>query len=465
MSWLHEILNKLTTQELEKLENFRLKGKEKQVYNYIYKARKKKLPSANDVCKIIEISTTHYYKINSILLEKLFEHLFSKNRLQLLNWLKNNSHFSLLKTELKNICNGKHFEDIALNNSSFFLACFHLCIDLPFVEYDIKLSKMLGELYLKSLTNSTDADLNYVKYHILFADCNRISASRNPNKNFQFDVNVSTKELESLLSKEHYLAYYYLCRTFVSYYSYVEINPQRALEFLEKAIKIQDEVAYFYPINIRQFLRLNYADLLINNNQIKDAFLEYTAIFNEGISNEMYGFYYHVEQYIIASLCTKNYIIAEELLEKYFNKLLNGSDTINNLRGLLCNAKLRLSLNDIKATQQLINLARGIIDKTSYLPFDLQLRVIENVCFLYKKDYEFTKQLAYRNIKFIEGLPSKKMYEKNTIFFKMISAIANSRSKEKKPMLTTINTIKSLEDVFSPVYGNLINHILAESIN
>lgn len=461
---MHEILNKLNDIEVEKLQNFRTKGKEKEVYNYLLKTRKKKLQSSVSIAKSIDISSNHYHKINSVLISKLFCHLFGNDKIQLLNWLKCHSLYSILKTELKNICKEFTFTTAKNNNSKFYLSCFHACLDLPFSEYDISLSNSLGNIYLKSLVSATEADEWYVKCHLLFADCNRASASRNPIKNFSFNLEYFNKELDYLKNKKFFLALFYLNRTFVSYYTYYVMDAKKALFYLEKAIEIQDEVSEFFLIDIKQFLQLNYADILLDSNKYQEAFQKYTSIFNSGVSSEMYGIYYHLEMYIISAICTKHYKIAEGLYLKYFESTLNPDDMLNFLRGILCKAKLTLALQDYKATLRSINIARNINDKTSYLPFDLQLRVIENVTFLLKKDYEFAKQLAYRNIKFIQGLPAKKRYEKTVSLYKSISNIVLAKNKNKKLSNNLINVIKSSEEWVVPIYGNIINDILAENI-
>jgi hypothetical protein len=113
LSWLHEILNKLNDIEVEKLQNFRTKGKEKEVYNYLLKTRKKKLQSSVSIAISIDISSNHYHKINSVLISKLFCHLFGNDKIQLLNWLKSHSLYSILKTELKNICKTNYINGVS----------------------------------------------------------------------------------------------------------------------------------------------------------------------------------------------------------------------------------------------------------------------------------------------------------------------------------------------------------------
>ena len=255
------------------------------------------------------------------------------------------------------------------------------------------------------------------------------------------------------------MALYYLYRTAINYYSYYENNNFEALNYINKAIGIKSEIEHFFDIDIGKFLQLTYADILLNNNQTEEAFIAYNEIFINGVEPEMFGYYYHSEQFIIASLCVDNFAVANKTLNDVFKPILGYNDNANVMRGLLSYSKFYLANGDYKLAIHNITEARNINNKSFYLPFDLQTRVLENMCFYLKNDFDFTKQLTNRNIKFLQALPSKKLYEDYFLFFKTLSLIASVEIKQGKVTTAILKSLEVLNLKFTPVYGNIISNI------
>ena len=461
MSWLPIVLNSLTEEELFKLKALKLIGKERLVYNYVLSFRKKSIPEKTKICSHLEISETHYYKINSVLLSKIYI-IFTddNNPLSLFGFLKSKGLFTLVKHEIlakdKEIIKEKEEN----KNTAFYLNCFHLLIDLPYKFYDEKLTNQFGGKYLKTLANCTESDNLYITYHKLFSDFNRNAARKNAVKNQKIQLSDLLEEEKKLAASTHYLACYYLYRTIISYYTFYKSDSAKILEYVKKATQLKDKIAYLFPIDIGVFLELLYADSLMFASKTEEAYSIYHKAFSKGVPTEMYGYYYHCEQYGLVSIIMKQCEQAEQFLKEVFTSCIDDKTDIYATRGALTFAKLYLSCNDYKQAIHYINIAKQINEKSFYLPFDLQLRVLENIYFYLKNDFLFAKQLATRNIKFIKGQHNNQTFENYILLFKSIIAFTNQIEEGTAIEKTILKKQISLQNGFKNLYCNLVEKLM-----
>jgi hypothetical protein len=461
MSWLPIFLNALTENEFDAAKKMRLIGKEKQVFQYLLSFRKKELPSKQKIYAALDISETHYYKINSVLLSKLYVLFAPGNDIfSLLLFLRNKGLFNLFKHELLGQEKQLQKKPSGPENNSFYLKSFHLLIDLPYKYYDEKLTGIFGKRYLETLDKCTESDVLYVKYHKLFSDLNRGAAKKNPGKTLNTGLNDLLREEAKLSGKAHYLALYYLYRAIISYFTFYEVNTEKRLTYVKKAIALKDKIAYFFPIDIGKFLDLLYADSLMFGNKTEEAYKIYSRAFDSGIQNDMYGYYYHCEQYALIAIIMKQYEKAESFLNSVFETCIHDKIDIYATRGALTFAKLFLSSNNHKKAIHYIHLAKQINEKSFYLPFDLQLRVLENIYFYTKNDLEFARQLANRNLKFIQSRESGHLFESYVSFWKILNLFVSAREKSMSVDSETMEQYGKLQHNFKNLYCNLLEMLI-----
>jgi hypothetical protein len=381
---------------------------------------------------------------------------------KLLQFLKRKNLFNLLRHEI--IFQDKKFisKDPA-EKQKFYLTCFHYLIDLPYKYYDKKLIGVFGKKYLNA-TGSTESDQLYIKFHILFADINRIAARKNPQKSLTISIEELLEYEKGLEGSKHYLATYYLYRTLCSYYSFYDKQPQQVIRYLEKAITLKDKIAPYFPINISLFLQLLYADALFTNNQVAEAEKIYSAAFDSGVDENIYGYYFHCEQYVLLSITGKKYDQAKTLLDKVFQPCIDNRLDIYATRGAMCYVKLYLSNGDLKSALTYLNIAKLINEKTFYLPFDVQLRVLENIYFFLKKDYDFSFQLANRNIKFLKAQEQTDIFENYLLLWKMIIAMLNAITKKTAISEDIKKDYELLNTRYTNLYCGLLEKLYQQTV-
>jgi hypothetical protein len=462
LNQLQSLLQSLSDEEMEKLSSLRLIGKEKSVFDYTRKYKAVPLPELKELTELLKINDAHYYKINSILLRKCYGLLVHDTDAELLPFLKRKNLFSLLRHEIlfqdKKRSAQKNNGDL----KNFYLTCFHYLIDLPYKYYDKKLTAFFGNKYQTTNGNS-DSDKLYVKFHILFSDLNRIAAQKNPRKSIGTSIDELLNYENELRESKHYLATYYLYRSISAYYSYYDNQPQKVIEYIEKAIELKDHIADFFPIDISTFLQLLYADALFTNNRLQEAEEIYSGIFQSGVDENMYGYYYHCEHYALVSITLKKFDQARAILDKAFQPCIDNRFDIYATRGAMCYVKLFLSNGELKNALTYLNIAKMINEKTFYLPFDVQIRVLENFYFFLKKDYDFAYQLANRNIKFLKAQEQTDIFENYLLLWKFIIGIIASISKNNPLSKELEEDYQFLKNNFVNLYCGLVEKIYLSS--
>jgi hypothetical protein len=339
----------------------------------------------------------------------------------------------------------------------FYLSLFHLYIDFPYKYYDQKLLESIAKKYLATKEGKSDSDKLYVKYHLLFSEVNRCAARKNPVKALgQSDADL-LKEEKMLIKGDHYLALYYLYRTMISYFTYYVKDKEKIEEYIKKCIALKDKVQWFFPVNIGQFLNLLYADHLFSNQRINDAWNIFKEEFSSGVSPTMYGYHYHCEQYVLLCIIKKEFKKAATILDKVFKPLIELQADILATRGCLSYAKFYITQNELKQAIHYITLGRNINEKSLYLPFDLQLRILENIYFYLKGDFEFSYRLANRNIKFVMSQKDKKMLSDYLTLFKIIIMLSQlKRAKLKKADDVLLAEKEKIGKAYRNLYCDLI---------
>jgi hypothetical protein len=453
----------LSRQELAELNELRLIGKEKLVFDYTKRFLNASFPDIPEVTEALKITDAHYYKINSVLLRKSYSTLVPNQGIELLQFLRKKNLFNLLRHEI--LFQDKKFtgEKDLTELEKFYRQCFHYLIDLPYKYYDKKLVSAFGKKYT-SVKGNNKSDVLYVKFHTLFADINLTAARKNPKKSMGISLEELLNHEKELQGSVHYLATYYLYRCICSYYSFYDNQPAKVIEYLQKARKLKDKIAGFFSIDISLFLELLYADALFTNNQVEEAEKIYKKAFETGVDENMFGYYFHCEQYVLVSIIRENFDQAKSLLDKVFQPCIDNRLDIYATRGAMCYVKLYLSNSDLKNALSYLNTAKLINEKTFYLPFDVQLRVLENIYFFLKKDYDFSFQLANRNIKFLKAQEQTDIFENYILLWKMMLGFLNSITKKSSVGSEFVKDYEFLNARFTNLYCGLLEKIYLQTL-
>jgi hypothetical protein len=458
VSQLHQLIGACTGAERQLLRNLSLRGKEKEVFDLVFGHAGEELPANDSITAAVKVSETHLYKINSVLTRKCYECLVPEGGMHLLEYLAKKNLYVQLHHEISVLEKQlKAAKDPSL--PAFYLSCFRLLIDAPFRYFDKKLSAAFGKKYLEAKKDRTLSDDLFVELQSFFAEVNRTAAQKDHAKQSARLLNRLRRYEKELEGTGHHLACYYLYRSFCSYYNYYEKNNAQVLAYLQKAMALRDKIRDCFPINVGQFLRLLYADALFQDGRTDTASGSYEEVFREGVDEGMYGYYYHCEQYVLTCIISGQLDKARTLLEKIFDPVIDRKQDIYATRGALAYAKLYITAGDYKKALGYINLGRSINEKTFYLPFDLQLRVLENLCFYFKGEYDFAHQLTLRNLKFLNSQKAESSLEDYKLLFRIISAFIKARESRKDLPERFTKDFERISAQYRNLYCDLIGNL------
>jgi hypothetical protein len=456
VNWVHAFLNTLNENEVKKLQSIKLIGKEKMLADFFMHHRGIPIDDAENICYKLEISTTHFYKISSVLLGKFYHALIPHGGFELFYFLIDKGLYAHFKSAIthheKQILKSGDKKEI----SDFYLKGFHLLLDMPYKYFDKKLRDHFANAYLNNKPQLTESDKLYIKHHCIYNDINVSAARKNPHKAFGISIEQLFASEKKLKGSKHYLAQYYLFRTICSYYSYYEKNAEKVIEYLQKAIALKDNIKDFFPVNINHFLYLLYADALFTNGKIDEALTIYHKILKSDIEKNMYGYYYHYEQYAMLNIIKKDFGYAKEILNRIFAECIKSKKDIYATRGAMTYAKLYLSSGDYKSAMTYIRIGHNINEKSFYLPFDVQLRVLENIGFILKEDFSFAKKLANKNIKFLSSQKEPSSLSEYFDLWKTLIDLCNVGTKKAALTEQLEKNIDKLNTRFRYLYANLL---------
>ncbi|MES2837515.1 MAG: hypothetical protein V4667_08330 [Bacteroidota bacterium] len=458
MSWLKSILLSLNENELNAVKSIKLIGQEKKVLDWQLNNFDKEID--NDLLTKFEISSTHYYKINSVLIKKILAK-FSDNFYERSDFLRTKNLYAVLKSDL--IIELKQQQKLVniIKDKQLLLYLFRLAIDFPFSNYNENTVELIEKEYLSCFKNEELLEQKtYIKFHKFFSLCNRSAIKKNPQKSFGYTLKDLFGFEKELIQWQNYLALYYLYRTFCSYYVYYEKDVEKNIEYLTKAIGLKEKIKHHFPIDLEVFLNLLLADAYLLANEPKKSFDIYSAIFDKGVEKSMYGYYYHCEQYCTLATQLEQYQKAIFVLENCFKEAIEQKNDVYATRGLLAYCKLNLITKKYKEALSNIVEARKINDKSVYLPFDLQIRVLETFCFFLKDDFEFTKSLCVRNIKFINAQETASQMQEYLVLFKLLNQYILAVEKKKNNKNDIVKALEELDENFKPIFGNLLSVII-----
>jgi hypothetical protein len=456
MSQLQLFLSAIDTASIRQLEDLNLRGKEKEILDYTLRFLHKDFPDSDAAAEKLKVSKTHLYKLNSVILNKCYTLFFRNDIFALLEFLKQNGLLVLMRSEAKTAELVFLKKASAAEKEQFYLRLFHLFIDIPYKFFDKKTVRLYGEKYLQHKAGKNTSDELYVEHHILFADCNRCAALKNPAKAFGVSGQELLRKEKQLESGKHYLALYYLYRTLISYYTWYQKNPEHIKPYLKKCIALKEHIRGFFPADIGQFLNLLYADRLFAEQNIDEAWALFRSEFEKGVQPNMYGYHYHCEQYSLLCILKGETEKAKQLLEKVFTPLIELKADILATRGCLSFAKLYLVQNDFKQAMHYIQTGMAINEKTTYLPFELQLRLLETICVCRKKDYSFGERLASRNLKFVLAQNDRSMLGDYIELFRIIGQFCKAYFKGKKLGEEERNELAKYNQKYLNIYCDLL---------
>lgn len=441
MDLLPALLQHLEPGQIQKIQTLNFSPTERKYLNSVFKDERN---------PTLKLSAAHRHKLNTVVVRELLDGLFD-DPLDSIRWLHSKSLFKHMGHRMLQA--GKAIGKD--KRCSFYMTCFRLSLDVPFRFFNHKLALSMGKMLIMYQEEDKEATRDYVRYHLLFAECNRAAAGKDPVAAFTYSVNSLENALEKMKTRGHHLARFYILRTLCSYYTYIKKDASRMFRYLEDCLAIEPLIRKEFQENMRVFLQLQKADAFFQSGDPASAAAIYETMFRKGLSSGMYGLHYHVEQYAMICMCLGKFSKAEQLIRKYFSSAMEEKLDIFATRGALTACKLALYRQDLRAASQHLHLANEVNEKVYYLPFNVQCRTLECFLFLLKKDADFAFSLCTKNLKFLQSQKDKKPFHDYKILWTSVIHLIQASFRHKNPDIKDKEAIKNFQKQYMNLYGQL----------
>jgi hypothetical protein len=465
MSQLHTIFNVLPNSEIAKIKKIRIIGKEREIFDSINSYRHKEFPQISTICDSAKITQSHFYKICSILLDKIYECLIPEKGVKLLQYLIGKGLYNHFKHEAmmqEKLLLAENASDKTLEN--FYLNCFKLSQKASAKDLDEKLVQNYGEKYLKYKKPIDKDDKYYVKLSLLSTVLYVLKATK---KDIERAKSIGKELLGDelkLADSSNVLTKYELYKSLSTYYQHTEGDAANAKKYIEKNVSLINSNLSYFEKDEQILVKCKQAEINYMNSAFDTAYNLYTQIFTE-FQHELENDFYHHSKYIQLAILTKNYSIAKDVLNNHFGVYLESKQGPQALMASISYAKLYL-FTDISQANKYIQQAKKLISKSYYVQYELEIRILENIYFILVNDIKTSTSLVKKNIKFMN---SRGMNLKNSeMIFVMIILQnllkPNFHLKGLSPRLE--KKLHFLQSSYAAIFGELIKKCIQSfSIN
>lgn len=461
MSQIHALINVLESKEISKVKKFRLIGKEKKVLDFIYSYRHNNLPDTIEICETLEMTSTHFYKICSIVLDKIYEELIPNKGYELLSFLNKKGMYSqfihqALMQENKliaNKTNSKTLED-------FYLKTFILMQKVSLKDLDDDMILDFGNKYIKHKKEKNEHDKYFIR-------CNFLSTKLVLLKVTRKDIDIAKSIGKELLEIEHklanstnFLAKFQLNKALSIYYNHNEPEPTKVIIYLEFNKKIIAAHPESFDASEIIFLECKIAEMLYMNSQFGESFEFYSKIF-ENNQNTLESDFYHHSKYAQLCIILEKYDLAKSIISSKFDVFIESSQSSAGTMGAILYAKLYLFNDPENYTNKYIQTAKKLINKSLFIQYEMEVRILENIYFILKDDHKVAMSLLKKNLKFMN---SKGLNLKNSTMI-YVCVLLQYAMKQENLQKTLNNRLQGklnmLQQGYAALYGKLVNKTFA----
>lgn len=460
MSQLQAFLNVLQPNEINKLKKVRLIGKEKRVFDFIYSYRYKELPDVEMICDEIGITTTHFYKICSVLMDKFYEELIPGRGYNLLFYLNRKdlySHFTheMLMQEKELLKSGASKSEIEL----FYSRCFELLQRVSAKNLDEDLILSYGEKYLKSKNNKIEHDEYFVRNSYLATKLYLLKATRKDIETSKEIFEELTKTEAVLANSKNIKAKFQLNKAMSVYYNHSTGEPQKVIQYLNQNLKLIEANKAEFGEEELALTKCKIAEMYYMDSDFDKSFSEYFTNFNlyrEVLLND----FYHHAKFAQVALIVGKYDFAKEIIENRFNIFIESKQPGTGTMGSLLFAKYYLLTGEHATANKYIQQAKKLISKSFYIQYEFETRILENIYFILRDDVKQAKSLLKKNIKFMNSKGFNMKNSEMIYVFVLLQEILKPDFAERRLNLRLQSKYDLLNKSYAAVYGKLLRIVM-----
>ncbi|HYF03792.1 MAG TPA: hypothetical protein VEC36_10480 [Patescibacteria group bacterium] len=457
MNYLHEFINILKGDELEKVQSLQLPLRQRNVLHTILNFRHRELPEVPELLKALDMSSQHFYKINSVLLNKCYAAFAPELGLRVLEILT-------AKNLYRHFCHEMFLQEKQLLKNApdqleeFYFRCFNLLQAQSAKYYEEPLTCSFGEKYLAARKNPQKDDELYVEVRLLQTRIIMLSVRGKNDELGCKMLNELERHAEALHGSRHAPALYGHYHGFAAYYTYftdADENAGKILDYLLKARSICEEYPHILGTSYQLWTQGKIAEAHYAAGNFQQAYENYTELFKTDI-RERQKWFYHATKFTQICIILGELAKAGELLHEYFDVHVASREKTMTTMGSISYAKLHLAKGELLKAKEYIDLGFELNTKNYYVQYEIELRNLQNTYFFLKEEWELAEDLARRNLKFLTSKGFTLETSTYGYFYKMILAFINTRMHKEKFPESLEPKYELYQKSYYAVYGKLL---------
>lgn len=452
MNYLIQFLTVLKENEIEKLKQIQLIGKEKKLLEILIEYKNKNLPK-EIILEKLQLSENHFYKACSVLLDKCYQFMFENNVFKILKFLSKRDLYQNLKHEIfqqeKNYSN-----DLAFN-----LLAFELLQRGSYKNHEENIIQYFANQIL-NIVKSNEKEYEKFNYYVevrrirskmfeLAALQNSLEAEKYKNR---------LLELSNQMDKsQHSLAFFHLYHGLYNYHIFFDKQLENSHNLLINALEACKNEKELLDLEDLSITKLKIAENLYYHSNFLESYHLYEEI-QEEYPEIFYEDFYHLTKYVQLLLILEKWEKAEEILKNHF---LNYLKVLHPTRGTMAAinyTKLFLLQKDFKEANYALQKARFLNDKNFYLPYEFEIRLLESTLYFFTEDTNFFLTTLKKQYKYLKS-KGLKLWESNYVnYLRFLEEVykykkKNQKFKWKEKFQSIYNTF---QESSYKVYGKLL---------
>lgn len=417
MLYLQLLLNRLSTEEIEQLQKLKKTNTESKVFEYILEKKQQELSKITAMAKDLEMSSAHFRKVSSTLLQKCYQELnHHSNIIQYL--CSKNLHLNAMheiKKEEKRLLKSKNTEALSL----LYYSTTKLFMNTDFSDYD---DDFIHENIQKfeTLCPNRPEKLLIMKIQAAFMKINRIVAAPIPNEAERKKIQRQFEE--EFQTFEHFLAHrivpelqfeakWWVLYFEAEYYYRVALDIEKCTALYLNMIELYEQNkhknVFGNPHKINPSLRISL--IQYRNSKFEEAFEQIHQLFEE-FPDILRRNLFWVDMLVQLSITLEKFDFAKQLIFKYRPHDAQNPGTFYQINDdvAIYLANIELLNGHYEEAFGKIQEAKIGMDKSSFFWIDTQLRLLENTYFFITGKELIADDLVTKNLKFYNYHKEKK---------------------------------------------------------
>lgn len=416
--------------------------------------------SKTELMHKLQLSSTHYDKLCTLVLKKAYRQIAGDNDLEQLNYLSKKFMFRHLFHDIRQLRSKVRGGDLPAGDmEKYYRAFFDFSINVPAKYFEEKFVMENAKGYLKYVTKDHAARELEVKAKLLFARLNLLTQGA-PNEaavqKLEREIIEIEKKYARVKAPEIKAILYH---TWVNFYRLVHPDGKKRAHYLQLISKLYGGERNL-PVFERAVAALHEAEMLYEKCEYKAAYAAYTQTFAHYMPM-LRNQFHHFARWIELALILQKYEEASRLLDSLFKVYVLNHHESNGVLGSLLYAQHDLLTGNLDSAYQYISLAKSLNSIQVYFNYEIKLRMLEILYFAFSGDIEFVTRLAQRNMRYIQLQQLSLKKYKYAHFFFVVKDFTDLRRKYPAHLPPKIKIyLQEFEDGYDKLSGILLHKLL-----